>query len=157
MNLHPLLVHFPIALLTFYALFELLRFRKLLSDPNWFFIKAAFVILGSVSSAATFLSGYVIKGGFETTPAITRLVETHQAYALATCLVFGLIACVYAMKIMKRGESFTNMMLKPAVILPLALIGLGLVTITGGLGGAIVYGPDIDPFVKFIYQVLIAK
>jgi len=35
----------------------------------------------------------------------------------------------------------------------LALLGLVLIIITGGLGAAIVYGPNVDPFVNFIYSI----
>ena len=48
----------------------------------------------------------------------------------------------------------------PSATLDLALVGrrpLGgrlLLEITGALGGAIVYGPDIDPFVRTIYDLL---
>ena len=33
-------------------------------------------------------------------------------------------------------------------------LGLVAVTITGALGGALVYGPDVDPFVSLIYRLL---
>jgi len=34
-----------------------------------------------------------------------------------------------------------------------ALIGAVCLTITGALGGAMVYGPTSDPFVSFIYTL----
>ena len=37
----------------------------------------------------------------------------------------------------------------------LALLGLIAITITGGLGGAIVYGKDVDPIVSFIYKLTV--
>jgi len=40
----------------------------------------------------------------------------------------------------------------PLLAIP-ALIGLAAIVVTGALGAAIVYGPDIDPFVKIIYSL----
>ena len=37
MNVHPLLIHFPIALLTVYVVMECLRFKKLLAEHSWFY------------------------------------------------------------------------------------------------------------------------
>ncbi len=35
----------------------------------------------------------------------------------------------------------------------LALIGIVGITITGTLGGAMVHGPEVDPFVSFVYHL----
>ncbi|MFA4887422.1 MAG: hypothetical protein WC595_04365, partial [Candidatus Nanoarchaeia archaeon] len=43
---------------------------------------------------------------------------------------------------------------KKALGIILSLIGLMLITITGALGGSIVYGTDTDPVVKLIYKIL---
>lgn len=159
MNLHPILVHFPIALLTFYALFELVRVQKLLKEPAWFYVKAAFVIVGSLSSVATLLSGLAIKPQFQGSLSIAHQVDVHSAFAFYASLLFGLIAFAYLVRLVKWKAcvAFSDFMLKSRIIVPLALIGLVLITITGALGGSIVYGPDIDPFVKFVYQTLIKK
>ncbi|MEK7110290.1 MAG: hypothetical protein AAB759_00205 [Patescibacteria group bacterium] len=39
MNIHPAFVHFPIALLTIYAVLELARFRFFTARPYWFHLK----------------------------------------------------------------------------------------------------------------------
>jgi hypothetical protein len=43
---------------------------------------------------------------------------------------------------------------RPYIIVPLALLGLIAVTITGGLGGAIVYGTHFDPFMAPVFKFL---
>ena len=43
---------------------------------------------------------------------------------------------------------------KKALGVIVGLIGLMLITITGALGGSIVYGTDTDPAVRFIYKIL---
>ena len=38
-------------------------------------------------------------------------------------------------------------------MLLIALVGIVVITITGALGGAIVYGPEVDPIVSVIYHL----
>jgi hypothetical protein len=45
--------------------------------------------------------------------------------------------------------------MKPMFRLPLALIGVLAITITGALGGVIAFGPDIDPAATFFYNLLV--
>jgi uncharacterized membrane protein len=172
MNLHPLFVHFPIALLTIYALLECVRIKRVQQAAATFYVKAVLVIVGFVSSIATYLSGEAIEDLVRGNRTLNQLVETHSNFALATIIVFGILAAAYKVQWIKRdGASLlpnlskrafmlklytvSDILLKPFVCVPLAVLGLILVTITGALGGSIVYGPDVDPAVKFIYQLII--
>jgi len=56
MDFHPLVIHYPIAFLTTYAIFELLRFKKLLDLPYWLYIKATLLILGEISAVVTLIA-----------------------------------------------------------------------------------------------------
>lgn len=165
-NLHPLLVHFPIALLTLYAVLECLRIPRLQQAAATFYIKAVLVIIGFVSSIVTYLSGEAIEEMFRGNARIDRLIEAHSSFALATVIVFGILAIAYKIQWIKRDTKITwlqklypisDILLKPFVCIPLALLGLGLVTVTGALGGSIVYGPNIDPFVSFIYGLIVSQ
>lgn len=167
-DIHPILVHFPIALLTVYAVIELARFPVFTRRPSWFEAKAVFAILGSLSSFAAYIAGDARNEYLEARGASSQLIETHGAFALATIIVFGLIAVTHATRLLKESPhgaklpahvgrrlfAVGDFLLKPAPAVFLALVGLALVTITGGLGGAIVYGPDADPFVHAIYGAL---
>ena len=51
MNIHPLLVHFPIALLTIYSLLELVPFKQIYRQSYWFYTKAIILIIGSISTS----------------------------------------------------------------------------------------------------------
>jgi len=57
MNVHPIFVHFPIALLTIYALLELIQFKKVTSWNPWFYIKASFVVFGAIGTYAALFTG----------------------------------------------------------------------------------------------------
>lgn len=147
MDIHPLIVHFPIALLTLYAVFELIRFNKVLEKPYWFYIKAALVIVGELLALLTIL--------FSPEDGEMRIVEVHESFATATAIVFGLIALNYLIHWMKREGWFIRIPTLPNwSLVILAVIGLVCITITGGLGGAIVYGTEFDPLMAPIFKLL---
>jgi uncharacterized membrane protein len=164
MNVHPILVHFPIALLTVYALVELLRVPRLMKKTYLFYVKASFLLVGSAGSLGAYLSGNAIEDMFRSSPSINRLVHIHSRWAIATVLIFGILAFCYAVgwlekELETRGASarmvgaasrLRALVLDTPLAAILALVGLVCVTVTGALGGAIVYGSDIDPVVKFI-------
>jgi len=171
MNLHPMLVHFPIALLTIYALLELVRVKKLLESATWLAIKTIFVVFGSLGALAAVLTGDVAADLI----GETALSELHSSFGVATAWIFGVLAVIYLVVFFDRYArlrvsvvlSETSKLrqickkvidsaglVQRSLFMPLvALGGLIMVTITGALGGAIVYGPDIDPAVRFIYSL----
>jgi len=168
LNIHPIMVHFPVALLTIYSLLELIRFKKLMEKPYWFYIKAAFSIVGAGAGYLTIGSGLLIYSSFAK-GGLTKLVDTHKNFAETTVALFTLIGASYAVAWINKDATanfkqnpfwqflskISEFVLTPGVIIILALLGLLLVTITGSLGGAIAFGPDLDPAVHFFYHLLI--
>ena|SRR5579872_6565978 len=144
-NFHPILVHFPIALLTIYAIFECIRFKKVIERPYWFFIKATLVILGELGALAAYVTGHGQRGSV--------LIHIHNQFAIFTVWIFAIISLSYLLEWFKPSK-YSNFMMKPIIIIPLAFIGLLAVVITGGLGGAIVYGTQFDPFMAPIFKLL---
>lgn len=170
LNIHPILVHFPIAFLTVYALLECVPFKRITQLPYWFYLKAALVIIGTLGSIAAFLNGNILKSLFRSDSHLSALVDRHSQFALATVLLFCLISAIYALEWCGREHLSARMHGKMKSIFEwkvriahqlyasplrviLAIVGLALVTITGGLGGTIVYGPDIDPVAGFVYRM----
>ena len=139
MDFHPLVVHYPIAFLTTYAVFELIRFKKVLELPNLFYIKAMLVIVGEVGAMVTL-------GAAMMSDALSienRLVEMYKLSMFITVIIFGIIALTY---VYKRPRA--------SIIVPLALIGLFFVVVAGGLFGATIYGTQFDPFLAPIFKLL---
>ena len=177
-NIHPILVHFPIALLTVYALLEVVSlnfvpFSKYARDAKGTLIKGFLAIVGALSTATALLTGDGAEqlmindmkiSGADTT-ALRHLIDTHSNYATLTTIVFAILALTYLSlwlsstwkenAMFKKIDVFFSYFRNQYVLSILAIIGLILVTITGALGGAIAYGPDIDPVVTFIYNFLI--
>ncbi len=171
LNIHPVIVHTPIGLLTLYSIIELLRFKKLQERPYIFYTKAILVIVGFGGAVAAYLSGDMIEELF-TSANDLALIEVHSTFALITSVLYGVIAASYVVLwfqkecgtwgflknkniagIWKMKLAIANFIQKPWIIGVLALLALVAIFITGALGGAIVYGPEADPAVSVIYHL----
>src|SRR5579872_522003 len=101
MNLHPIFVHFPIALLMVYSLMEFIRFKKVMERPYWFYLKAVFLMLGGLGALAAYFTGDMAKhavraGNF--IPSVgnfNQVVSMHQSFAILSVAIYGLLAAGY--------------------------------------------------------------
>lgn len=169
LNIHPLVVHTPIGLLSLYAFLEFLPWKKVRTLPYWFYVKAVLVIFGAGGSYAAFLTGSLIEDEFN-----SPLLEIHSLFAIITVIIFSILAGAYLIQWIHNvyGEKIANLsiakywsfllgvarfILRPWVTILVALAGLTTLIITGSLGGALVYGPDIDPVVSIIYYLFFPK
>ena len=143
MDFHPLVIHYPIALLTTYAIFELLRFKKLLDLPYWFYIKATLVIVGELGAIATVLAAVF---STSTLAGESALADMYKNFIFITAVIFGIISLAYLIK--------SPQILRPVVIIPLSVISLFFIVVAGGLFGATVYGTHFDPFMAPIFKLL---
>jgi uncharacterized membrane protein len=163
MNLHPLFTHFPVAFLTIYSLFEFVKLKKITDRPYWFYIKACLVIIGTGIGYITFFTGYIQKDDY-TAGEILKLINAHFYAAIITLVIFTLLSIAYGLSWLKSEQltslnpilvKFETFILSTPVSLIFAFLGLTAITITGALGGALAYGKNVDPFVSFIYNILI--
>ena len=133
-SIHPKVIHFPIALLLCYFLFELLGI--LLKKD--FLSKAAHLLLflGVLGALAAVLTGREAEDAFEYWNKITGgLLEEHEMYANLTLWYFtGLLALrsVIAFK-----HNFVGIV--RYVVLVLAVVGIYFIYQTGEYGGKMVY------------------
>jgi len=141
MDFHPLVIHYPIAFLTTYAVFELLRFKKLLNLPYWFYIKATLVIIGELGAIVTIGAAQISTN----LAGESTLVYMYKNFILMTAVIFGVVVLAYLR---------WSKMLEPVVIIPLAIIGLFFITVAGGLFGATVYGTHFDLILVPIFKLL---
>lgn len=168
MNIHPIFVHFPIAFLTIYSICEIFTTKKLKSNETWLMIKIFLLVVGFLGTLAAVSTGDMASESMES-GSIGSLVSTHAFFAIFTEWVYGILSISYVLKFLSEKNKLPFMenglvkfilsIAKRFVYfaLPISIIGLVAVTITGSLGGAIVYGPDADPVVSFIYKILIGQ
>lgn len=168
MNIHPLFVHFPIALLSVYAVFEIVSIRRW-QESTWIHpFKTILLTIGSVFSFLSLSTGELAEESVLIKNSTLRsLIETHSLFATITTYLFvalalaylfeTLLRSVYVLKVPKGIQKvigwYSQRFLTRSFRRLLAVGGLITVFITGALGGAIVYGPTADPFVNFIYTL----
>lgn len=176
MNIHPLVVHFPIALLIVYTLCEIVRFRAVQAKPFWFYLKAFLVIVGSVAAIVTLQTGELAEEALRESGNAggpNPLIEAHSLFANIATWVYAFIALMYVIAWIHREKpnffaSFHflsvrwlfvrkvgRVLFSAPVLIVLALVGLVAISVTGALGGAIVYGKDFDPFAAFVYNLFV--
>lgn len=168
-SLHPLVVHFPVALLSVYAVAELVRFRRVAQQPYWFYFKATLAVLGSIGALVARQTGESIEEALEASGGpIPRLIEIHSTWSLVATWIFAVLAVAYLLAWIRRDGRLWGQKLGaagdwagklvstwPSAIL--ALAGLAAITATGALGAALVYGPGVDPAVNAIYRLLVGQ
>lgn len=170
MNIHPIFVHFPIALLSIYTLMEIVNLKILRTQHWWFHTKAVLLFLGTIGGGVALLTGKMAEDAYRGTPTMA-LVHLHSTYAQLTVWVFGVLSALYIIawlhqelnieKLPDIIQTIGNILIhvetalfRSALLIPASIIGLALIIITGALGGALVYGPDVDPIVSAIYHLV---
>lgn len=169
MLLHPIVVHFPIALLTVYAVLELIRFPIIKRQPYYFYLKAFLVVAGAAATFVARFTGEMDAERFTPGDPTLAVIERHELFANLTTAVFSLLALAYLVswlkkaelspatpgtwkdKVYRSAERFTESPWGAA----LALLGLISVTVTGALGASIIFGPNADFFVRTIYRAVV--
>ncbi|MGF1670057.1 MAG: DUF2231 domain-containing protein [Balneolaceae bacterium] len=133
-NIHPFIVHFPIALLVLAVLFD--AARLFFKHHEWL-EKATLALYttGSLGLIAAFLSGRKAVETVSVTGDAIPVVTSHEDWALYTLiyfLVFTAIRFVTWWKQIEKG------FLLPVLVI-FALVGTGMLWHTGELGAKLVY------------------
>lgn len=133
--LHPILVHFPIALISLGIVTQLLALWK-----KDFFNKVTFLLLstGFVMGIFSYLSGEAAEEFAENRwgEGIETYLEPHETYALATLIIIGV---VLALKVLAHYKKIPFVL---PIILILCIAGGTTLTLTGHYGGKMVYEQD---------------
>lgn len=138
-NLHPIVVHIPIALLVVAVLIDLIRlFKREHSALN---LTVQFLYgLGTLGLIFAFISGRQATETVEVAGQAFSVLASHENWALATMIFFiaffGLRFAAYWYQLDTRKSICVASVF-------LGLIGMGLVTITGDRGGELVFSHGV--------------
>lgn len=165
MDLHPLVVHFPIALLTIYSLLEIAALHSYFRRPERTHAKLVFLFIGTLW-ALTALSTGENAARLYNDP--TLILALHKASAGLSSGVYKGITIFYLIQLALQTSTFVRIFAFPQLLTILntlitvvqrrripalaALIALGSLSLTGALGGILVYGPSGDPITQFVYD-----
>jgi uncharacterized membrane protein len=131
-HLHPMLVHFPIALISFgfLAVFITLLFRK-----KHYLPKTGYYLLlaGTAMALVALLSGLLFTSDLSGSAGVVQ--DQHETFAWVT-LFLATSTSVFWSFLKFRNQEGTNMKWVVLVMYSLAAIS---VSITGYLGGSLVY------------------
>ena len=128
---HPMIVHFPIALLIICVVFEALG--RILHQKHFHESGLWLLGLGLGTGVMAYLSGEQAEEAAEHAGIPESLIEMHEILALATLSIF---AFLFLFRFFQR-KNFSDQML--GVYFFVALIGIGSLAATGHYGGDLVY------------------
>ncbi len=131
-HFHPMVVHFPIALLLMGLLFEVLSvFYK---DYKFLSMAAAcLLVFGAIAAIAAWTTGQLFTAEME--GAAGEIKETHELFALITMITSVIAALLYTWYLLKPPPRFN---LRWIVFTLYCLVGIA-VAATGFYGGSLVY------------------
>jgi len=167
MDLHPLFVHFPIALLVLYSFLEVNRpFTK---SAYWIHVRAVLVIAGTISAFVTLSTGETAEHLYQNADRY-NVLELHSLVANVTTYIYAVLAVCYLFRVLETAiaqrlpssmQKFTatvkrivSTILDTPIAPVIAIIGFITLSLVGTLGGILVYGPDADPMTKLVYGLL---
>lgn len=135
-NIHPMIVHFPIVLLMFAVLFDVIGL--FLTKFDWL-KKSALVLffVGTIAAAAAFLTGRAASDGLNIPANVITAVNDHAEWAEITLWFFSIYT------ILRLTIEYFFKSLKKVIVIPLVLIGLlGIYFLyqTGDHGAKLVFG-----------------
>ena len=131
-HLHPMLVHFPIALVVFGFIAEIaaLYFKKEIYLSRMGFI---LLIFGTLSAFTAWLTGTLFTS--EMAGAAGAIKETHELFAWIT---LGTLLATSILRIVIQAKKNENAGLKSVALILYGLAAVS-VSITGFYGGTLVY------------------
>lgn len=166
-NLHPIFVHFPIALFLLYSFLRLFPWPKKIMEVDWRIPRSVILLLGIFGSWISNATGEIAERIAQPNPKILNL---HEGFATASTNVYFILLIlelffffnpkwleIKYLKIFKPLKSILlfiqKLFSKNWIIKILAIIGALLIALTGLLGGVMVYGISADPLASPILKI----
>jgi len=130
-NIHPLIVHFPIAMLTSFLILEL--FAIIFKSDRLHIASSWMLYVGTMGALATVVAGFLAASTVAHGSAVHEIIGSHKHLGLS---VLALSVVLTVWRLVSR-ERLSGMAL--ALNIMLAVIMVGLLTMGADLGGQMVY------------------
>lgn len=164
-NIHPIIVHFPIALLFLYSVIRILPLYRWLPAVAWKQTERILLICGVLGAFAASATGEVAE---HLVQPDHKLVEMHAFFAGASTWIYGLLLLgelltvsipflsskITFPRIIEYARIIEKFLTQNSLSKFLAFLGLIAITLTGMLGGVMVYGLSADPAAKIVLKIL---
>jgi uncharacterized membrane protein len=168
-NIHPIFVHFPVAFLLLYSFIKIMPFYKWFPKVSWKQIQIVLLVAGVIGAFVANSTGEIAE---HLANPNHDLVEMHATFASISTWVYGLLLigellALLNLKIIPqisekigvpKMASFLMFIQKiltnRTLSIILALVGLVAISVTGLLGGVMVYGTTADPIAPFVLRLL---
>lgn len=164
-NIHPLFVHFPIALLILYSFIKIVPFERWFSGIAWKQVRQVLLVFGVLGAFASLTTGEIAE---ELVRPDRNIVEMHELFGNISTWVYAVLLLSEMMSILNayvvpkfKNQALINASLKLENFLSnyslgilLAVVGFVSISVTGLLGGVMVYGFTADPFAPIVLQIL---
>ena len=165
-DFHPIVVHFPIALLFLYSIIRILPLERFASKINWKQIRQAFLVFGFLGATVSLMTGEIAES---LSRPNHQLVEMHSTFAALATWLYGvllggeflpLINPIIATKISALKFVLPVTLVLEKILINkwvtgiLAIVALVAIFVTGLLGGVMVYGTSADPLAPLVLKIL---
>jgi uncharacterized membrane protein len=164
-NIHPIIVHFPVALLFLYSVIKILPFAKFFPKVAWRDIERVLLVFGVLGAFAASATGEIAE---KLVSPNHDLVEAHSVFAEASTWLYGvlllgeifaiinktIIAKINIGILTKFGAFIEKTFCDSKLSIFIALLGFVAIAVTGLLGGVMMYGLTADPFAPYVLKIL---
>ncbi len=130
-NVHPLVVHFPIAFLMAFFMLDLIG--TIIKQDSWRLVASGLLYLGAIGAAMAVVAGLMAAGSVEHGDNVHLIMQRHKVFGFS---ILGLSVMLSIWRLLSAGiiKGSANI-----VFLVLAALLNGLVALGADLGGLMVY------------------
>lgn len=164
-NIHPIIVHFPIAFLFLYSIIKILPLNRFSDKINWVHIRILLIVVGMIGAWFSGITGEISEHLVQVN---REVLNFHTLFAGTTntfygILLFGELLPVINIYVVRKFNNlyinkffgfFNKIFSNQIILILMAIFGLLSLLMTGLLGGVMVYGTTADPIADPILKIL---